>query len=90
MMLSLESPAACKCKTNFGMQANRVDPDQTAPIGVVWIHTICYRHLNRTSRYVVMIYTRALTRILKTRVSDPTLHAENHTKKLPPSIYTIP
>ena len=28
-------------RTNFGIQTNNVDPDLTAPRGLIWVHTVC-------------------------------------------------
>ena len=32
-------------RTYFSIQANSVDPDQTAPSSLIWVHTVCKKRL---------------------------------------------
>ena len=47
MLLKMSSAEVVCCMetfasmTNFGMQTNSVDPDQTA---LIWVHTVCCRY----------------------------------------------
>ena len=31
--------------TNFGIQTGFVDPDQTSPSSLIWVHFVCYRNV---------------------------------------------